>query len=102
MSIQIAERPQRLDPRDVGAYDRITPELSELFWMANGSVSLAVVSSEQPGQQAIDSAVDWARRIANLMPGVSVADARDELVNISDIASRASVAAEALRMRSNG
>ncbi len=41
---------------------------------------------------------DCARRIAKLMPGVFVAEVHDAVVNTSDIAARAGVAHEAVRL----
>lgn len=103
MTVQIPLRLVGIDLRDVEAYDRIGPELEEeLFWGANGGISFAVVFSEGSSSAAIDTAVDWARRIANLIPGVAVAEAHDELVTISDIAALTSVAPEAVRLWSTG
>jgi hypothetical protein len=102
MTVKIPLRLQGIDLRDVEAYDRIDPELTELSWEANGGVSLAVLYSDDPSAVAAGEAVDWARRIAKLMPGVSVAGAHDELVSISDIAVRVGVAAEAARLWASG
>ncbi len=102
MTVKIPLRLRGLDLRDVEAYDRIDPDLSELSWEANGGVSLAIFYSDDPATIALGEAADWARRIAKLMPGVSVADAHDELVSISDIAVRAGVAAEAARLWAAG
>lgn len=98
MTVKIPLRLQGIDLRDPGAYDRIDEELAELFWTSNGAVSLAVLFSDDPVPVAIADAVDWARRIAKLMPGVSVAEVHGELVSISDIAARAGVAHEAVRL----
>ncbi len=98
MTVKIPLRLQGIDLRDPEAYDRIDEELAELFWTSNGAVSLAVLFSDNPVPVAIADAVGWARRIAKLMPGVSVAEVHDELVSISDIAARASVAHEAVRL----
>lgn len=97
MSVKIPLRLQGIDLRDAGAYDRVPEELDGLFWMSNGAVSLAVLYSDGPSA-AVADAVDWARRTAKLMPGVFVAEVHDELVSISDIATRASVAHEAARL----
>lgn len=102
MTIEIPMRLSGIDLREDGAYERVHPELIELFWMSNGPISLAVLFSDAPAPVSISDAIDWARRIAKLMPGVSVSRVHDELVSISDIASRASVAPEAVRMWTTG
>jgi len=96
MTVKIPLRLQGVDLRDTGAYDRIPAELEELFWMANGAVSLAVVLSD--GHEVVADAVDWARRIAKHLPDVLAVEVYDELVSVSDIAARAGVAAEAARL----
>jgi hypothetical protein len=98
MAVKIPLRLRGIDLRDVEAYDRIDPELDELSWEANGGVSLAVLYSDDPPAVATGDAADWARRIAKLIPGVCVVDVHDELVSNSDIAVRAGVAAEAVRL----
>ena len=98
MTVKIPLRFQGIDLRDPEAYDRIDEELALLFWTSNGAVSLAIVFSDDPASVAITDAGDWSRRIANLMPGVSVAEVHDELVSIADIAARAGVAHEAVRL----
>ena len=98
MTVKIPLRLQGIDLRDTEAYDRIPPELEELFWMANGAVSLAVVLSDSREVVAAADAADWARRIAKHMPGVLAAEVYDELVSVSDIAARAGVAPEAVRL----
>lgn len=102
MTVKIPLRLQGIDLRDVEAYDRTDPDLAELSWEANGGVSLAVFYSDDPPVVAVGEAADWARRIAKLMPGVCVADVHDELVSVSDIAARAGVAAEAVRLWAAG
>lgn len=98
MTVKIPLRLRGIDLRDPEAYDRIHDELAELFWTSNGGVSLAILLSEDPAPVAIADASDWARRIAKLMPDVSVAEVHDELVSIADIAARAGVAHEAVRL----
>lgn len=98
MTVKIPLRLQGADLRAPEACDRIGEELAELFWTSNGAVSLAVLLSDDPVHVAVADAADWARRIARLMPGVSVAGVHDELVSISDIAARAGVAHEAVRL----
>lgn len=98
MTVKIPLRLQGIDLRDTEAYDRIPPELEELFWMANGALSLAVVLSDSSEVVAAADAADWARRIAKHMPGVLAAEVHDELVSVSDIAARAGVAPEAVRL----
>jgi len=98
MTVKIPLRLEGIDLRDAEAYDRIPLGLEELFWMSNGAVSLAVLFSDAQSSVAIADAVDWARRIAKLMPDVSVADVHDELVSTSDIAARVGVAHEAVRL----
>jgi hypothetical protein len=89
MTIKIPLRLRGIDLREVEAYSRIPPELIELSWEANGGLSLAVAYSEESPTTAAQAAVGWAKRIADLMPGVTVADVHDELVSTSDIAARA-------------
>jgi hypothetical protein len=102
MTVKIPLRLRGIDLRDVEAYDRIDPELEELFWEANGGVSLAVVYSDASAAAAARDAADWARRIAKLTPGVTVVEVYDELVSTSDIAARSGVAAEAVRLWAAG
>jgi hypothetical protein len=102
MTVKIPLRLRGLDLRDAEAYNRIDPDLAELSWEANGGVSLAVFYSDDPSPVAVETAADWARRIAKLMPGVCVADVHDELVSVSDIAARTGVAAEAVRLWAAG
>lgn len=102
MTVKIPLRLRGLDLRDAGSYDRIDPDLVELSWEANGGVSLAVLYSDDPSVVAAGDAADWARRIAKLMPDVCVVDVHDELVSVSDIAARAGVAAEAVRLWAAG
>ena len=98
MTVKIPLRLQGIDLRDTEAYDRISPELEELFWMANGAVSLAVMLSDDREVVAVADAADWARRIANHMSDVLAVEVYDELVSVSDIAARAGVAPEAVRL----
>jgi hypothetical protein len=98
MTVKIPLRLQGIDLRATEAYDRIPTELEELFWMANGGVSLAIVYSAEQESVAAADAADWARRIAKHMPGVLAAEVHDELVSVSDIAARACVAPEAVRL----
>lgn len=98
MTVKIPLRLRGLDLRDIEAYDRIDATLDELSWEANGGVSLATFYSDDPSSIAMTDAADSARRIAKLMRGVSVAEVHDELVSLSDIALRAGVAAEAVRL----
>lgn len=98
MTIKIALRLHDLDLRESEAYEGIHPDLTELSWEANGGVSFAVLYSDQPTAVAMCEAGDWARRIAKLMPGECVQEVYDELVSVSDIATRVGVAAEAVRL----
>jgi hypothetical protein len=98
MTVKIPLRLRGLDLRESEAYDRIDPDLTDLSWEASGGISLAVYYGDEPSLSVIDEAVDWARRIAKLLPGVEVAEVYDELVSISDIAVRSGVAAEAVRL----
>lgn len=102
MTVKIPLRLRGIDLRDADAYGRIDPELTNLFWEANGAVSLAVVYSDEAPSDASHEAVDWARRIAKLMPGVDVAEVHDELVSVPDIAARAGVGPEAVRLWAAG
>jgi hypothetical protein len=102
MTVKIPLRLQGIDLRDTEAYDRVPEELDELFWMSNGAVSLAVLFSDDPPPVAVADATDWARRVAKLIPGVFAAEVHDELVSISDIAARANVAHEAVRLWTTG
>jgi hypothetical protein len=67
MTVKVPLRLQGIDLRDTEAYDRIPPELEELFWMANGAVSLAVVLSDIREIAAAADAAEWARRIVKHM-----------------------------------
>jgi hypothetical protein len=100
MTVKIPLRLRGIDLRDADAFDRIDPDLADLSWEANGGVSLAVLYSEDPFP--VEEAADWARRIMKLIPGVNVADVHDELVSVSDIAWRAGVAPEAVRLWAAG
>lgn len=102
MTVKIPLRLRGIDLRDIEAYDRIDDELAELSWEANGGVSLAIFYSDDPSAIAMTAAANWARRIAKLLQGVCVADVHDELVSVSDIAVRAGVAAEAVRLWAAG
>jgi hypothetical protein len=97
MSVKIPLRLQGIDLRDAEAYERIPPELEELFWMANGAMSLAVVLSDDREAVAVAEAAEFARHIAKHMSNV-LAEVYDELVSVSDIATRAGVAPEAVRL----
>lgn len=100
MTVKIALRLCGLDLREVEAYERIPPDLEELSYQASGAVSLAVVYSDSPSP--VREAVEWARMIGRLIPGVRVVGAHEELVSISDIAARCDVAAEAVRLWATG
>jgi hypothetical protein len=100
MTVQIALRLRGLDLREVEEYQRIPPDLAELSFQANGAVSLAVIYSDSPSPAR--DAVEWARMIGRLIPGVCVTGAHEELVSISDIAARCDVAAEAVRLWATG
>ena len=100
MTIKIPLLVRGLDLRDAEAYLRIDPDLMELSWKSNGGVTLAVVYTDA-GAPVVEAA-DWARRITKLMPGVSVVNVHDELVSVADIAMRASVAPEAVRLWATG
>ena len=102
MTVKIPLRLRGVDLRDVDAYDLIDPDLAELSWEANGGISLAVLYSDDRPLVAVEDAADWSRRIAKLTAGVSVAEVHDELVSVSDIAARAGVAAEAVRLWAAG
>jgi hypothetical protein len=102
MTVEIPLRLQGIDLRDPNAYDSVDPELSELFWMSNGAISMAVLFSNDAAETALADATDYARRIGKLMPGVFVAEVHDELVSIADIAARADVAHEAVRLWASG
>ena len=102
MTVKIPLRLQGIDLRDAEAYERVPEELDELFWMSNGAVSLAVLFTDDPAPVAVADATDWARRIAKLIPDVFAAEVHDELVSISDIAARANVAHEAVRLWTAG
>jgi hypothetical protein len=97
MTVKIPLRLQGIDLRDAEAYERIPPELEELFWMANGAMGLAVVLSDDREAVAVAEAAEFARHIAKHMSNV-LAEVYDELVSVSDIATRAGVAPEAVRL----
>lgn len=98
MTVKIPLRLEGIDLRETAAYERVHEELEELFWVANGAISLAVVLSDDSEVAAVAEAADWARRIAKHMSGVTAVEVHDELVSVSDIAVRAGVAAEAVRL----
>ncbi|HJQ02729.1 MAG TPA: hypothetical protein VJ851_14100 [Jatrophihabitans sp.] len=100
MTVKIVLRLEGLDLRDALAFERVPEDLEELSFEANGGLSMAVIYTDAPlpGHEA----VDWARHIMKLIPGVHVAEALDELVSISDIAARCDVANEAARLWSTG
>lgn len=98
MTVKISLRLYGIDLRHVEAYDRIPAELAELGWEADGGVSVAVLYSDDLAPDAARHAAASARDIIRLMPGVTVAYVHDELVSVPDIAARASVAAEAVRL----
>lgn len=102
MTVKIPMRLQGIDLRDSEAYNRIHPDLEELFWMSNGAVSLAVLFSDAQPAVAVADAADLARRITKLMPDVYVAEVHDELVSTADAAARAGVAHEAVRLWATG
>jgi hypothetical protein len=102
MTLKIPLRLRGLDLREAEAYERIHPDLAELFWEANGGLSLAVLYSDDPVSSVLDAAVDQSRLIAKLMPGVEVAEVHDELASVSDIAARAGVVAESVRLWTAG
>ena len=100
MTVKIALRLRGLDLREVEAYERIPPDLAELSFQASGAVSLAVIYTDSPSP--VRDAVEWARMIGRLIPGVCVVGAQEELVSISDVAARCDVAAEAVRLWATG
>jgi hypothetical protein len=102
MTVKIPLRLRGFDLRVDAEWERIHPDLTELLWTAAGGVSRAVVYNEEPPSVAMDQAIRWAWLIADLMPGVEVAGVDDELVSISDIARRAAVGAEAVRLWTTG
>lgn len=75
-------------------------QLTGLLFHANGPVSVAVVVTDSP--MPVTEAATWARLISTLMPGVEVVRVHEELVSVSDIASRCGVAAEAVRLWAAG
>lgn len=98
MVVKVPLRLRGIDLREVGAYNRIAgPDFTELFWMSNGGVSLAIFFANDP-DSAVSDAEGWARSIAARLSGITVAEVHDELVSVSDIAARASVVPESVRL----
>lgn len=81
MYMKIPLRLHGLDLRQIDVFERITPELAELFWCADGEMSLAIVLIDAPvePEEAIEAAIVWAHRIAELIPGVWVSEATYEI-----------------------
>lgn len=100
MTVKVALRLDGLDLRDIESYARIPAELAEVFFQANGGVSLAVVYSDSA--TPVEDAADCARLIGTLIPGAAVVRAHEELVSIPDIAARCDVATEAVRLWATG
>jgi hypothetical protein len=102
MTIKISLRLSGLDLRDDTAYKRIPPQLQELGWEASGDVTVAIVYTDETAPPAVRTAARWAELIKKLMPGVTVTGVYDELVSSSDIAHRAGVTTEAVRLWATG
>jgi hypothetical protein len=100
MTVKIPLRLAGVDLRDTAAYECVPDGLAELSFEAVGGVSLAVVYASE--SDPVAEAATWAHLIAELMPGVTVAEAYDELVSVSDISARCGVAAEAARLWAAG
>ncbi len=100
MTVKISLRLSGIDLRDAAAYERISPELSDLFFEANGGVSLATVFTDEIDPTWV--AADASRRVAKFLDGVTVVGVHDELVSVADIAGRCEVAAEAVRLWAAG
>jgi hypothetical protein len=101
MTVKIALRLSGLDLREPSAYERLENlDLGDLFFEANDGVSLAVLFTDDVDPEWV--VTDAARRIAKLLPGVTVAAVHDELVSTADIAARCTVAPEAVRLWAAG
>lgn len=100
MTVKIGLRLSGLDLRDIEAFTRIPEELTTLSFQTRGPLSLAFLYSDAVSPAA--DAVDWAGRIRDLIPGVTVERSYDELVGVSDIALRCAVAPEAARLWAAG
>lgn len=86
MAVKIALRLRGLDLRDIETYNRILPELSDLSWEHNGNASLAVIITDDSDPVAV--AISRVHQITDLMAEVRVLEVYEELVNISEIATR--------------
>lgn len=100
MNIKIPLRVENLDPES-SAYLAMDPDLEDEFlWSVISGVMTAVLFVESGNP--VWKAEDAAKMIRKLAPGASVSEVHDELVGISDIAVRAGVAAEGVRLWADG
>lgn len=100
MIIKIPLRVENLDA-DSPAYLEMDETLGDdLIWTVTSGVMTADLFVEDGDPIALGA--DAARLIRKLIPGASIAGVHDELVSISDIAFRAGVAAEGVRLWADG
>jgi hypothetical protein len=100
VTVKISLRLSGIDLRQPAAYEQIGPELGDLFFEANGGISLATVYTDEVDPTWV--AADASRRLAKFLDGVMVVGVHDELVSVADIAGRCGVAAEAVRLWAAG
>jgi transposase len=97
MLIKVPLRVLGLDLRRSSEFARLPEDLLELDWESRGEITLANALIDSAGD-AVSEVLDWARRITKHIDGARVGEVYDELVAISDIASRAAVSAESVRL----
>jgi hypothetical protein len=98
--IKIPLRVENLDP-DSPTYLEMDVDLEDEFlWSVTSGVMTAALFVESGNP--VWKAEDAAKMIRKLAPGASVSEVHDELVGISDIAVRAGVAAEGVRLWADG
>jgi hypothetical protein len=100
VTVKISLRLSGIDLRHPAAYEQIGPELGDLFFEANGGVSLATVYTDEVDPTWV--AADASRRVVKFLDGVVVVGVHDELVSLADIAGRCGVAAESVRLWAAG
>src|SRR4051812_8441543 len=100
MLVRFALLLRGLDMRTADDRARIPEHLQDLAFEASEELTYVVVICED--QEAARVATDIARRIERSLLGVSVIAVHDELVSLSDVADRADVAHEAVRMWAAG
>lgn len=100
MLVRFALLLRGLDMRSADDRARIPEHLQDLAFEASEELTYVVVICDD--REAARVATDIARRIERSLVGVSVIAVHDELVSLSDVADRAEVAHEAVRMWAAG